>query len=224
MNNKKKSHIGKTVMGISLSLAVAFSGSMLVSPQPAQAASVSKSSVADNVIAAGKKLIGVPYKFGAKSGNTNVFDCSSFTQYVFNQNGIDIPRSSQEQSKVGTSVSKKDLQSGDLVFSDTNRDGVINHVAIYMGGDKIIHTYRVGIGVTISDFSGSTWDKTYVTARRVISNGGQDGTVTPQPAPTEPEQPAVEAPEEQQKDTSPSRWKQNRQWGWNYWDNNNDDN
>ncbi len=72
-------------------------------------------------------------------------------------------------------------EAGDLIFSDTNRDGVINHVSLYIGDGKILHTYRVGIGVTISEFEGSTWDKTYVTARRVIpadtsSDNGQSQT------------------------------------------------
>jgi cell wall-associated NlpC family hydrolase len=168
MNNTKKSRIGKKLMGIILSLSIAFSGGLLLTPQSAHAATVSSSSVADNVIATGKQFLGVPYKFGAKSGRTDAFDCSSFTQYVFKKNGINIPRSSRQQAKVGTFVPRNQLKPGDLVFSDTNRDGIINHVSIYMGNGKLLHTYRVGVGVTISNFAGSTWDRTYVTARRVI--------------------------------------------------------
>lgn len=163
-----KNRFGKMLAGISLCLLIIFSGSMLVTSQTARAAVESNTTTSDKVIATGKQYLGVPYQFGAKAGITDRFDCSSFTQYVFKQNGIDIPRSSRQQANTGTSVSRDNLLPGDLVFSDTNRDGVINHVAIYMGGDKIIHTYRVGIGVTISDFAGSTWDKTFMTARRVI--------------------------------------------------------
>jgi len=168
MKHTKRSRIMKSLAGISLSLAIAFSGSMLVSPQSAYAATASSYSTAKNVIATGKKLLGTRYQFGARSGVTNAFDCSSFTQYVFKKNGISLPRSSRQQAAVGTYVSKRQLQPGDLVFSDTNRDGTINHVAIYMGNNQILHTYKVGVGVTISSFAGSTWDKTYVTARRVI--------------------------------------------------------
>ncbi|WP_307721769.1 C40 family peptidase [Paenibacillus humicus] len=74
----------------------------------------------------------MPYKFGASSGSTDAFDCSSFMQYIFKKNGIDLPRSSRQQAAVGTPVAKDRLQPGDLVFSDTNRDGVINHVSLYI--------------------------------------------------------------------------------------------
>lgn len=178
MNYIKKSRVVKTLTGVGLCLSIAFSGSVLLPSPQVHAAAVSSSSVADGVIATGKQFLGVPYQFGASSGRTDAFDCSSFTQYVFKQNGIDLPRSSREQSQVGKPVSKDQLQPGDLVFSDTNHDGVINHVSIYIGNGQLLHTYRVGIGVTISDFAGSAWDKSFVSARRVIPDHGQAPTDT----------------------------------------------
>ncbi|BBH24330.1 hypothetical protein Back11_56750 [Paenibacillus baekrokdamisoli] len=167
MSKIKKRTLAKTLAGVAISLSIAFSASVIAVPQPAQAASVS-SSTASKIIATGKKYIGIDYKFGATAGNTSKFDCSSFTQYVYKKNGITLPRSSLSQSKAGKYVSRKNLKAGDLIFSDTNRDGVINHVSIYIGNGKLLHTYKKGLGVTISTFSGSAWDKTYVTARRVI--------------------------------------------------------
>ncbi|WP_309248956.1 C40 family peptidase [Paenibacillus sp. MZ04-78.2] len=202
----KNSRIGKTLMGITLSLSIAFSGSMLFASHPAYAAA-SNTSIADSVIATGKQYLGVRYQFGAPGGRTDVFDCSSFTQYVFKQNGINLPRSSRQQATVGTAVSKDQLQPGDLIFSDTNRDGVINHVGIYMGGGQVLHTYRVGIGVTISNFAGSTWDRTFVTARRVISGNGQATEAPPtQPAANQP-QPDQVIPVKKHKKTS-THWKE----------------
>lgn len=166
MINSKKTRFSKVIAGIGISLSIAISAGSFALPQEAQAAT--SSSTASKVIATGKKYVGVPYKFGASSGITSAFDCSSFTQYVYKKNGISLPRSSKQQAKSGYYVSKKNLKAGDLVFSDTNRDGIINHVSIYIGNGKLLHTYRVGVGVTISTFAGSTWDKTYVTARRVI--------------------------------------------------------
>ncbi|MFF2479603.1 C40 family peptidase [Paenibacillus sp. NPDC058071] len=163
-NNKKFSLI-KVIAGVGISLSIAFTGTIVAQPQTTYAATSSKAS---SVIATGKTFLGKPYKFGAPSGSTASFDCSSFTQYIFKKHGVSLPRSSEQQSKVGKFVSRANLQPGDLIFSDTNRDGKINHVSLYLGNGKLLHTYKVGVGVTISNFKGSAWDKTYVTARRVL--------------------------------------------------------
>lgn len=202
MNSMKKTHIVKTLGGLTIALSIAFTGNLVTAPQTAQAATVSGTAVADGVIATGKQFLGARYVFGAKTGRTDAFDCSSFTQYVFKQNGISIPRSSRQQAAVGTAVSKNQLQPGDLVFSDTNRDGVINHVGIYMGGGKVIHTYRAGIGVTISNYVGSTWDKTFVTARRVIDGSAQTAVTAATPTSATSKQPAVVAPVETPKQSA----------------------
>ncbi|ALS26789.1 cell wall-associated hydrolase [Paenibacillus sp. 32O-W] len=168
-------------MRIALAVCLTFSA-VLPAGLTAQAEAVQPSSgKAEAIIATGMQLIGTPYVFGAKSGQTDAFDCSSFTQYVFRQNGIELPRSSRQQAEVGTAVAKDELQAGDLVFSDTNRDGVINHVSIYAGDGKLLHTYRAGIGVTVSDFEGSTWDKTFVTARRVLPQESVQGDAATDP-------------------------------------------
>ncbi|WP_081667556.1 C40 family peptidase [Paenibacillus pinihumi] len=169
MNPVRVPHAGKWLAAAGLSLTLMLSGS-LAGALPAAYAATNSTSKANTVISTGKQFLGVDYKFGATSGRTDEFDCSSFTQYVFKKIGIDLPRTSKEQAKEGVKVSRDQLQPGDLIFSDTNRDGVINHVGIYMGNDKTLQTYRKGIGVTISDFSGSVWDDTFVTARRVIKN------------------------------------------------------
>ncbi|WP_256756700.1 C40 family peptidase [Cohnella sp. WQ 127256] len=167
MNTFTKSRISKLIIGTSLSFTMLFAAASVTLPAPSAYAATT-TSTASKIISTGKQFLGVPYKFGAKTGNVSSFDCSSFTQYVYKKSGINLPRSSKQQAKAGKYVSKSQLQPGDLVFSDTNRDGVINHVSIYIGNGQLLHTYRVGIGVTISKFAGSTWDKTYVTARRVL--------------------------------------------------------
>ncbi|SMF84287.1 Cell wall-associated hydrolases (invasion-associated proteins) [Paenibacillus uliginis N3/975] len=122
----------------------------------------------DQVISTGLKYQGVPYKFGAESGRTDAFDCSSFTQFVFNQNGVSIPRSSRQQSTAGTFVPRDQLQPGDLVFFYSP----IHHVAIYMGDGKIIHTFGEG-GVTVTPLNTGWWNSHYSTARRVLPSNGQ---------------------------------------------------
>ncbi|WP_420799731.1 C40 family peptidase [Paenibacillus mesophilus] len=140
------------------------------SAEPAPAAgtasdtdSGSESSVASNIISKGKQYMGVKYKFGSKTGNTSSFDCSSFTQYLYQLNGISIPRGSIDQSRAGTYVPRSQLKPGDLVFFYSP----VHHVAIYIGNGKILHTYG-DPGVTITDLDSGWWDEHYTTARRVI--------------------------------------------------------
>lgn len=121
---------------------------------------------ADQVIESGLKLQGTPYRFGARSGS-GYYDCSLFTQKVFRDNGIYLPRNSRQQYKYVDKIKTSELRKGDLVFFDTKQDGRIDHVAIYMGDKELLHTYKKGIGVTVSK-ANSYWTSRYVGAGRVI--------------------------------------------------------
>jgi cell wall-associated NlpC family hydrolase len=125
--------------------------------------------VSDKIIQTGLDLLSTPYQFGARTGQTTTFDCSSFTQYIFGENGIELPRSSRQQATVGTSLfSKNDLQKGDLIFFKTgNRsDSKIDHVAVYMGDGEILHAIPRG-GVQVDNLSGF-WLDSAVAAKRVL--------------------------------------------------------
>ena len=189
MNTTYKHFFAKSIIGLSLSVALIVSGSTLLTPRPTYAAAISASSTANEIIATGKHFIGVPYKFGARSGITNNFDCSSLMQYIFEQHGITLPRSSKQQSQAGKYVSRSDLQPGDLVFFYSP----IHHVAVYIGNGKILHTYGAP-GVTISDLNSGWWDNHYTTARRVLPTSGQavpTPTTKPTPTPTPTPKPVV---------------------------------
>lgn len=121
-------------------------------------------SKASKIISTAKKYIGVPYKWGGTTPKG--FDCSGYVQYVFNANGVSVPRTSGEQYYFGTKVSKSNLQPGDLVFFNTNGKGV-SHVGIYIGDGKFIHS-GVTNGVVIAELFGAYWSKLYLGARRVL--------------------------------------------------------
>lgn len=120
--------------------------------------------ISSQIIATAKKYIGVPYLWGGTT--TKGFDCSGYVQYVFNIHGIKLPRVSADQYRVGTKVSKANLQPGDLVFFNTNGKGV-SHVGIYIGNDQFIHSGTTK-GVSITKFSSSYWTGMYLGARRVL--------------------------------------------------------
>lgn len=162
----------KKLVGILMGLAVGFTA--IVAPLPGDqgvAHAAWSQSKADKVINTGKKYLGRPYKFGASKNTTRVFDCSSFTQRVFREAvGKSLPRTSRDQAKKGSSVSKSSLKKGDLVFFKASRytkSKRITHVAIYAGNNKLLHTYGKP-GVTYSSFKGTSWEKRFVSARRVL--------------------------------------------------------
>ena len=87
------------------------------------------------------QFIGTPYVSGGNNLNSGV-DCSGFTQQVYKHFGINLERSSRSQySTNGVSVTKEELQPGDLVFYGY---GSVNHVAIYIGDGKIVHSPTPG--------------------------------------------------------------------------------
>jgi len=113
-----------------------------------------------------KKKLGRRYVWGA-TGAKNTFDCSGFTSYVYKKNGINIPRTSINQSKFGKFVSRNNLKKGDLIFFDTskNRKGYVNHVGIYLGNGKFIHASSAKKKVVVSNLS-KFYAQRYKGARR----------------------------------------------------------
>jgi len=124
-----------------------------------------------NIAKTSMKLIGVKYRYG---GNTPAigFDCSGFVQYVYGENGINLPRTSKIQSKIGTNVSLENTKAGDLIFFK-NR-GKINHVGIVVENKSnhlfVIHSTTSG-GVKKDDvLNNKYWKKRITFAKDVIFN------------------------------------------------------
>ena len=114
-----------------------------------------------------KTKLGKKYVWGA-SGNKNTYDCSSFAKYVYKKNGIELPRTSIMQSKVGKYVKRDELQKGDLIFFDTSkkRKGYVNHVGIYLGDNKFIHASSAKKRVVITSLNKNFYSNRYKGARR----------------------------------------------------------
>ncbi|WP_363319174.1 NlpC/P60 family protein [Desulfosporosinus sp.] len=139
-------------------------GSSSTTSKPATTKAPSQQTKASAIIATGKQYIGVKYVYG---GTTPAgFDCSGFVQYVFAKHGVNLPRVSRDQFKVGTSVSFNNLQPGDLVFFSLAKNGVIDHDGIYVGNGQFINSAS-SKGVTIYSL-GPYWKSAYVGAKRVI--------------------------------------------------------
>lgn len=110
-------------------------------------------------------FLGVPYAFGGATRKG--IDCSAFTSSVYSTAlGRQLPRSTRDQFHVGKSVSKRDLQFGDLVFFNTTGRSP-SHVGIYIEDDLFAHA-SISYGVTISSLESTYYRKRFVGARRVV--------------------------------------------------------
>lgn len=122
----------------------------------------------DKLMNTAYSLIGTPYVWGGKSLIDGGFDCSGFTQYVYNKVGISLSRISKDQATQGTSVTFNNLQPGDLVFYSFEQNGIISHVGIYVGQGRMIHSPKSGDTVKFTDITTSYWQSRFITARRII--------------------------------------------------------
>lgn len=98
-----------------------------------------------------KQFLGNPYVYGGSS-LTKGTDCSGFTMSIYKKYGIKLNRTAAAQAKQGTKISKAELQPGDLVFYADSR-GNINHVALYIGGNRVIHASNKRTGIKISTYN-----------------------------------------------------------------------
>lgn len=107
------------------------------------------------------QFVGNPYVYGGTS-LTNGTDCSGFTMSVFRKFGISLPRTSGSQSGVGRKISVSEARAGDLIFYA--RNGHVNHVALCIGGGRVVHASNPSVGITTSNIG----YRTPYCARRVI--------------------------------------------------------
>ncbi len=122
-------------------------------------------SQATQIISTAKKYIGRPYVFGGNSPKG--FDCSGYLQYVFAENGISLPRTADDQYKIGiTAKNKKQLVPGDLVFFTTYAAGA-SHCGLYLGNDKFIHTSS-SKGVRIDELKDAYWQPRYLGGKHIV--------------------------------------------------------
>jgi len=110
---------------------------------------------------AAESRLGMPYVWGG-DGPTD-FDCSGLVQWSFARAGVVMPRVADEQALTGPKVPLSELEPGDLLFyhTDPTAPDYISHVAIYLGGGKMLQAPMPGLDVEIvpadfgSEFAGA---------------------------------------------------------------------
>ena len=127
----------------------------------------------EDVVRTAKQYLGVRYRLGGTT--PRAFDCSGFVRWIFAQHGVRMPRTAKEQAAVGDAPAPGDLQPGDLLFFFGGRGA--QHIAVYVGGDTIIHASASGKRVKLDRFGGTrrrpTWfGRRLIAVRRVLPTEG----------------------------------------------------
>lgn len=122
------------------------------------------------IIENAKAFLGTPYKFGGTTRKG--MDCSGLVYTAFAKEDIQIPRISREMSLKGSRLYLREVQAGDLLFFETDKNRkVINHVGLVVKSEaddiQFIHS-STSQGVIISSLNNSYWREHFVMARRVL--------------------------------------------------------
>jgi hypothetical protein len=122
------------------------------------------SQLAQEIIRTAKNYLGTRYLWGGTTPNG--FDCSGFMVFLFNRHGIELSRSSRNQARNGISVTRPEIEPGDLLFFGHGNH--ISHVGMYIGGSQFIHSSSNATGGVIICRMDTHGSGNFITARRVI--------------------------------------------------------
>lgn len=121
---------------------------------------------AQAVLVTARKYLGVPYRYGGESPKEG-FDCSGFVHFVYGQQGISMERTADKQYLQGQTVTKQDLNPGDLVFFSSSGQ-YVDHVGIYAGEQLFIHAPRTGRNVSYDSLESNYYQAHFRGARRLL--------------------------------------------------------
>jgi hypothetical protein len=143
-------------------------------PEPRTGAELD--AVAARILDSADDYLGTRYVWGGSTPSG--FDCSGFLQYIFRAHGLHLPRTSRQMAQVGSPLTHEigDWQVGDLLFFAGN-GRTIDHVAMYAGDGRIVHSTESGGGVrydVLASNRGSWFRMHLVDVRRVLD----DATLT----------------------------------------------
>ncbi len=119
------------------------------------------------VVQIAEQYLGTPYVYGSNDPSKGL-DCSGLVQVAYRRMGIDLPRVTYDQVKVGQPVDRADLQPGDLVFSVGDKGMRVNgHVGIYAGNGMYVVAPHTGDVVKLAPLP-----QNITAIRRILPSAG----------------------------------------------------
>jgi len=121
-------------------------------------------STGEKIVSVATGFLGTPYRFGGDNPKRG-FDCSGLVFYSFERVGMKVPRTAADQRKAAERIRRSELEPGDLVFFRSSK-GRIDHVGIYAGDGKFIHSPNSGSVVSYAYLDDPYYRSHYVSAGR----------------------------------------------------------
>ena len=122
----------------------------------------------NKIVKESNTYLGTPYLWGGTTRNG--IDCSAFVKNVYLSIGIKLPRVSQNQAKVGKTITLDKIRKGDLIFfeTDKNRPNTVSHVGIYLGSGNLIHASSKNKKVVIVPLNQGYFLSKIVIIKRIV--------------------------------------------------------
>ena len=122
----------------------------------------------NKIVKESNTYLGTPYLWGGTTRNG--IDCSAFVKNVYLSVGIKLPRVSQNQAKVGKTITLDKIRKGDLIFfeTDKNRPNTVSHVGIYLGSGNLIHASSKNKKVVIVPLNQGYFLSKIVIIKRIV--------------------------------------------------------
>lgn len=110
------------------------------------------------------QYLGVPYVYGGNSTSSGI-DCSAFVKTVYAQFGVNLPRVSRDQAKVGTPIAPEDIQPGDRLYFAC-KHSYVDHCGMYIGNGYFIHASASRGGVAVDNLTAKFYSNSLVAIMR----------------------------------------------------------
>jgi cell wall-associated NlpC family hydrolase len=122
-------------------------------------------SVGSEIVLRAISLLGAPYQWGGSG--PKAFDCSGLVHFIYNELGIEVPRTAEAQYKAATRIDIDEIEPGDLLFFKIHGKRV-SHVAIYAGAGRFVHAPQTGRPIELRPLDDGYYRPRLVAAGRLF--------------------------------------------------------